>query len=157
MAGYAVRRAALPRLHREQGFVVELAMKVEAERHVREDRAGVSVTILDEELRGIELGFWEDTVFAQEGGASLFVHAEEAGIDTRPMTVWRIEVRGDRYRLFAGERAVLVGALRDYRAWKPPLPSFPDAYEQPSSVVVSDNTTSAAARFVLRSLVVTPL
>jgi hypothetical protein len=157
MAGYASRRTRTPRLDRRRGFSVDVTLRVEAERHVRRDRAGISITVLAEDQRGIELGFWEDAVFAQDGGgpSTLFVHSEEAPIDTTTKTTWRVDIEGERYRVFADGRLVLTGPVRDYRAWTPPLPLFPDAYEQQSSVVISDNTTSAAARFVLHAIVVT--
>lgn len=142
-AGYA--RRLDPPLDRRAGFNVGLRFRLPREVHVRDDRAGFSVIVLDADLRGIELGFWRDQVFAQ-ADQPLFTRAESAShpFDAEPVELI-LSVRADRYHLFVNRSVVLTGPLRDYTAFT----GFPDVYETPNFLFLGDNTTSAAAEVEL--------
>lgn len=141
-------RLAPEALDRDQGFAVEFVVRVEAEEHVSPDRAGFSVIVLDREARGIELGFWEDRVFAQ-ADQPLFTHAEEALLDWSegPLTL-SLVFGSAGYRLFAEGEEQLSGPIRDYSAFT----GFFDVYETPNFLFFGDDTTSAAARVELQRI-----
>src|SRR5690349_9366658 len=69
-----------PSLSRTTGFVVSLDMKLLSETHASNDRSGVSLIVLSNDLQGVELAFWNNEVWAQSG--SDFHHAEGAAFDT---------------------------------------------------------------------------
>jgi hypothetical protein len=137
-AGYA-RTWSAP-LSRETGFNLALRLRVADETHNRPDRAGFSVIVLAADLRGIELGFWTNLVFAQ-ADQPLFTHAEDAVHDFRgAFTDLVLSVRGDHYRLLAGGAPLLAGPVRAYTGFT----GFPDVYETPNFLFLGDDTTSAA-------------
>ncbi len=113
-------------LDRTVGFTVRIDGRVVSEgRNARDDnndglddRAGFSVLVVTSDLRAIELGFFEDRVWAQDddldGPGELFTQAEGAAIDTTVARTWEVSVGGEIYRVFADGAPVLGGRLRDY-------------------------------------------
>ena len=142
-AGYA--RRLEPPLDRRTGFNLVLRVRLPVERHARAERAGFSVIVLDAERRGIELGFWQDQVFAQ-ADQPLFTRAESAAFrfDLAPVELV-LHLGAAQYTLFANRAPLLSGPVRDYTAFT----GFPDVYETPNFVFLGDNTTSAAAELEL--------
>jgi hypothetical protein len=147
--GTAVSAAGTAALDRSTGYKVIFDARVISESHTGTNgpnRAGLSLTIVGSDLRGIELGFWTDQVWAQEGGTtSLFTKAESANFDTTvAVTRYEVSVQGNNYSVTANGNPLLSGPLRDYTAF--PNPTFPiaDPYELPNYLAVSDNTTSAS-------------
>lgn len=129
-------------ISRTQGFALRFSVAISAETHVSPDRAGFSVIVLDADARGVELGFWEDRIWVQEGGAApaLFTQAEGVTRSTTALTDYALRFDGERYMLRAGATDVLSGPLRSYAAFA----GFPDIYETPNFVFLGDNTTSAS-------------
>lgn len=159
MAGYGVTPTLMPTLTRQNGFQLHFTLRVAEETHANPNRAGFNVTLISADLLGIELAFWEDEVWAQEGGSSptLFTHAEGVAYDiTADFVAYELEIIEDIYQLSADGVPILTGPLRDYTAWEPPLPQFPDPYEQPNLAALSDNSSSAEGRIWLRYVAVTP-
>lgn len=152
-AGFLGSTAPVPALMRTRGFIVSFTVQVQAEAHSSADRAGFSIIALADDARGIELGFWQNQIWAQEGGtAKLFTHAEGAAFDTtRGLTGYELAIRGDTYRLSSGGQPILSGPLRDYGAASGLL----DPYETPSYLFFGDDTSSAAASIRLASVGVT--
>src|SRR5262249_6811999 len=112
------------------------------------DRAGFSVIALSSDTRGIELGFWEDQIWAQEAGAAeppegaLFTHAESAPFDTAShLTDYTLTIRGDDYELSSAGVAILHGRLRDYTTFEGPV----NPYRTPNFIFLGDDTGSARA------------
>lgn len=156
-AGYA--RVIAPPLDRHAGFNLAFRFRLPVERHARPDRAGFSVILLDAGRRGIELGFWQDQVFAQ-ADQPLFTRGEEAS--HRFDAGWVdavLSLRAARYTLFVNRAPLLTGPVRDYTAFN----GFPDVYETANFVFLGDDTTSAAAEVELaavalvRPVLVTPV
>ncbi len=159
MAGYGVTPTMVPTLTRQNGFQLHFTLRMAEEMHTSQHRAGFNVTVISADLLGIELAFWANEVWAQEGGdpPDLFTHAEGAAFDTTAgFTAYELEIIEDVYRLSADGVPILTGPLRDYTAWEPPLPQFPDPYEQPNLIALSDNTSSAQGTAWLRYVGVTP-
>jgi hypothetical protein len=129
-------------ISRTLGFALRFSIAISAETHGNQDRAGFSVIVLDEDARGIELSFWEDRIWAQEGGATpgLFTQAEGVTRSTAALTDYALRFDDSRYVLRAGGGDILSGPVRSYAAFS----GFPDIYETPNFIFLGDNTTSAA-------------
>jgi hypothetical protein len=141
-AGYFGKSAQIPQLDRAAGYTVRFSAQVVAEAHTSQHRAGFSVIVLSSDLRGVELGFWEGEIWAQDDGANLFRHAEGAAFDTTAaLAAYDLTIVGDSYTL-AGGGAILSGPLRDYS-------SFGWPYNTPNFVFLGDDTTSAGAQIRL--------
>jgi hypothetical protein len=139
---------SVPTLDRATGFTLGFDIRLPSESHAGsdrngdtiDDRAGFSVIALGQDLRGIELGFWTDEVWAQADGTPLFTHAEGAAFDTAAMmTHYDLVIFGDQYSLYAGGTPLLSGALRNYAAFGAP-------YTIPSFFFLGDDTGSAQAQ-----------
>jgi hypothetical protein len=153
-AGYPADPALVPGLDRTSGYTLTFGVQVVSEEHSNDNRAGFSVIALSSDTRGIELGFWSDEVWAQEGGASgaLFTHAESAPFSTTTGLIsYTLAIRGDMYSLAANGAAILSGDLRDYSAFVGPI----DPYETPNFIFLGDDTSSARANIRLAALSVT--
>lgn len=138
-------RQAPVALNREHGFSLAFALRVVAESHQSPHRSGVSVIVLADDHRGIELGFWEDSIWAQSE-LPLFNHAEGASIDTTEEAVpYTLTLESDRYTLVARNLPLLSGPVRDYSAFSGLL----DVYEIPNFLFFGDDTTSAAGAMEL--------
>ncbi|MGQ0602283.1 MAG: choice-of-anchor Y domain-containing protein [Anaerolineales bacterium] len=141
-AGYTANPSVAPVLDRFAGYSLLFTAQVVTETHANNHRAGFSVTVLSTDTLGIELGFWTDRVWAQEGGSApnLFTQAEGAALNSAAgLITYTLMVNGDRYSLFEDGQAVLNGALRDYTAFVGPI----DPYQTPNLIFLGDNTTSA--------------
>lgn len=156
-AGYFSWRdqfAEVPVLNRAQGFRLDFTVQIESESHVGsdkdndgiDDRAGFSVTLLDQESKGIEIAFWEDEIWAQEDGNSrppdgdLFVHAEGISFDTTAsMVSYSITIFEETYFVAAGGTLILSGTVRDYTAEG-------DPYTRTNFIFLGDDTASASGK-----------
>jgi Domain of unknown function (DUF4347)/Calx-beta domain/RTX calcium-binding nonapeptide repeat (4 copies) len=135
-----------------------------------DDRSGFNVILLSSDRRGIQLGFFENRVWAYEDGTNqvnsslepdkpaqnnfrtLFTQAEGVTFNTTVPVNYGLTVFGDTYTLFANNNTILTGRLRDYTAFQPvphntPFGSItpPDPYEQPNFVFLGDNSVQAGA------------
>lgn len=137
---------AFPALDRNAGFTVHLEnLRILSETHASTDRAGTSVIVLASDGRGIELGFWEGQIFAQND-SPLFTHGEQVPFNTTVDHDYDLRIHGSTYTLLVGGDIVLLGGpLRDYSAFS----GFPDPYGLPNFLFLGDDTgsASAAARF----------
>jgi hypothetical protein len=146
-AGYS----ALSRvpLNRTNGFTLAFTAQVENENHGNNNRAGFSVILLDNEQRGIELGFWEDRVFAQSD-SPLFVHAEDTLFSTTNAFVdYHLSLFETNYVLKTDGRSLLSGPIRDYTAFS----GFPNPYRTPNFIFFGDDTSSASVVIGLKEIV----
>lgn len=156
MAGYFVRDGAVPALQRTQGFTFTFTIQIDEEAHASNDRAGFSVIVLSDDLLGIELGFWQDRIWAQEGGEppDLFTQAEGVEWDTTAtLTTYHLTILSDTYTLLADQTPILTGPVRDYTAFEGTL----DPYETPNFIFLGDNTSSARAQTRLAYMAITTL
>ncbi len=131
-------------LDRSLGYEVQFTIKLQSEAHNSYDRAGFSVLVISEDLLGIELGFWTNKIWAQEGGTDwLFTHAEGVNFDTATdLITYRLAVAGDMYTLTANDSQILSGPLRDYTAFDGVI----DPYETPNLLFFGDDSTSSRAK-----------
>lgn len=145
----------MPVLDRQAGYSVRFSLRIAAEARATgptgddngdglDDRAGFSMITIASDRRGLEVSFWENSIWVQnddaQGAVNLFTQAENVPFNTvTAIRDYQLEVLGDRYRLSAsaGLRRILAGRLRDYRNFTGSL----DPYEIPSFLFFGDNTT----------------
>jgi len=132
------------------GYTVRFDLRISAETHTSDDRAGFAVIVLSSDKVGLELSFWAAEVWAQSD-TPLFTHAEGAAFDTTAATVrYDLAILGDGYRLFADGAEILSGDLRDYSA-------HPHAvYSETDFLFFGDDTSSAASISELAYIEVLP-
>jgi len=147
LAGYFAHPPSPIKLDRAAGFSVRFSVQVLTENHANNNRAGCSVIVLSNDKKGIELGFWQNHIWAQEGGSTnLFTHAEDATFDTTVgLTMYDLMIVGDTYTVTVGTTTVLTGPVRDYTAF---VGAF-NPYSTPDLVFIGDDTTSAMASIKL--------
>jgi hypothetical protein len=151
-AGY-IGGSTMPILDRTSGYTLSFTTQVLSETHVSDDRAGFSIIVLGSDLEGIELGFWRDSIWAQEDDATdpgaLFTRAETSAFDTTAGLIeYELVVRDDRYTLLNGATTILSGTLRNYSSF-----GFP--YTEQNFLFLGDDTTSAAAIIRLSYVAIT--
>ncbi len=135
-------------LNINDGYTLTLDLQILSESHFSTDRAGISFIALSSDLRGVELGFWADEVWAQNDTPTLFKHGEGAVINTiSKQHMYTIQFSSSGYHVFADGNAtpILMGALRNYSAFGMP-------YNIPNFLFIGDNTRSAQGRFALSSV-----
>lgn len=136
-------------LDRTTGFVLSIEARLLFESHESSHRAALSFLVQTSDGRGIELGVWEDEIWAQRDHP-LFTKGESASFDaTREGIRYDLSIQGDDYRLSVGGEPVLEGPLRDYSGF-----GFP--YIVPNFLFVGDDTSSASARFELSRIELAP-
>ncbi|MHC4623353.1 MAG: choice-of-anchor Y domain-containing protein [Planctomycetota bacterium] len=120
------------------GYTVRFDTRIVSETHNNDDRAGFSVLALSSDLKGVEIAFWPNEIWAQLD-APLFTHGEGATFDTTAGLVqYDLAINGDSYALYADGSMTLQGALRDYSAHSHPV------YSMPNILFFGDDSSSAA-------------
>ena len=151
MAGYFYTRPPEQALDRSIGFRLVFNLRIAEERHVNHNRAGFSLIVLSSDLKGVELAFWEDQIWAQTD-RPLFTRGEAS----RPFNTWAglvsytLAIHGDTYILSADGKPILSGPLKDYSSFR--TPPFDFVYRQPNFIFFGDSTGSAAARIAIASI-----
>ena len=140
----SLKNSAFPVLNRHHGFELNFQASLSAESHSGNDRAGFSVTLLSDDLYGIELGFWSSRIWAQSD-SPLFQQAEATNVSTAAPHNYRLQVLNNSYTLFQSETAVLAGQLRNYSAFPGPV----NPYSLSNFLFLGDNTSSASADLLL--------
>lgn len=130
-----------PELVRSQGFQLTFRNQILSEQHGSIHRAGWSVLLLGQDRKGVELGFWENEIWAQSQ-SPLFQHGEGVSFDTRIARDYRLQILGDRYALAADGLTILEGDVKDYS-------SFGNPYNLPNFLFFGDNTSSAGGTSIL--------
>lgn len=148
--------SAFPSLNRSVGFNLDFRLQVLSANHQGNNRAGFSVILLDQGAnpRGIELGFWTNSIFSQKGGSAPFQTVGErvSNLSTTSATTYSLRMLDQAYYLLANNRLVLSGSVQDYSAWpKDPLLPF-NPYTTSNFLFLGDNTRSAAATVELGSI-----
>jgi len=127
-----------PVLDRTLGYTLSFGVQIASQTNISNDRAGFSVIALSSDLQGIELGFWQNEIWAQNVG---FTHAEGntsvSGL-TSALTNYDLTILNNSYSLSTNGSTILTGSLRNYSP-----AGFP--YNLPNFVFLGDDTTSASA------------
>ncbi|MDJ0650064.1 MAG: hypothetical protein QNJ60_15340 [Xenococcaceae cyanobacterium MO_188.B19] len=117
------------------------------------DRAAFSITAIGKDNEGIEIGFDQNQIFAQNAN---FTQAESQSFTTSNSTDYQLAISGNTYQLLAdtgsGFSNVISGSLRTYSfnpaTSEPSLGTF-NPYEIPNFLFFGDNTNSAHGTFTL--------
>lgn len=117
-------------------FRYRFDVRVNSESHAFADRSGFAAIVINSAGQGVELGFWDNEIWAQNAG---FTHGEGVSRSTAAMTRYDLYLSSTGYQLFADGSPVLSGALRTYGVL-PYLPNF---------VFLGDDTQSANANIDL--------
>jgi hypothetical protein len=141
----ALKNGTFPSLNRANGFELTFNLTVSSENHSNNNRAGFSVSLIGSDVRGIELGFWGNQIWAQES-SPLFTHGETIDFDTTLQRDYRLRVQDNSYALFSGGNQLLTGSIRNYTAFGSP------PYTLPNFLFLGDNTTSAGADITLGAI-----
>jgi len=144
-AGYGLKDVNPPTLDRTAGYTITFEVAVLNEAHNSGNRAGYSVIVLSSDTRGIELGFWQNSIWVQNGPPNLFTRAESVAVDTTISRRYALAIKGDQYTLQLDDMILLTGPLRDYTSFAGPI----DPYETPNFLFFGDDTTAARARINL--------
>ena len=143
-----------PSLNPTPGFSVAFDVNVTSEFHSGTTRAGFDVIVLGSDKKGVELGFWENDVWAQEyssgftpdpsedadteNGAS-FASTFSTAAATGNFHDYVLSIIGTNYSLTDDGATILTGQTHDYTA-SAMLP-----YTLANYVFIGDDTTEAAA------------
>ena len=146
----ALVNSAFPALDRGVGFGLDLTLRLDNETHLSDNRAGVSLLLLDQGATpvGIELGFWSNRIFSQAGGATPFTAVADAveGIDTRSATSYSLRMFDDTYLLLANKRLILQGRVQDYSQTALPSLIPYNPYTTANFFYLGDNSSRASGR-----------
>jgi hypothetical protein len=137
-----LKNSSFPELDRTLGFELEFRARINSEAHISNDRAGFSVILLGKDAHGIEIGFWNDQVWAQTTG---FTKGESQSFDTTVDRDYRLRITNDTYTLLQSNQTLLSGSVRNYGT-----PSVP--YTLANYLFLGDNTTSASANVTLGAI-----
>ncbi len=145
-AGWS-RQAPVP-LDRNAGFSVAMEFLLESESHASTNRAGLSMIVLGQDRKGVEIGIWTNRVWVQTD-SPMFTQGEGAEVVVSGgWRTLRLSVAGDAYRVSLDGSEVLGGLVRDYT----PFVGTIDPYETPNFLFIGDDTTSARGAYRLRKV-----
>ena len=146
----------MPELDLSAGFTIRFDVQIISETHASRDdnndgkfdRAGFSLITISENLRGLELAFFEDRIWAYadatEGTNSLFTQAEGVDFNTKAaLTTYDLTFHSTGYELFAAGNSILTGDLRNYNPSG--VDPLLDPYDNPSFLFFGDDTSSASS------------
>ncbi len=163
-----------PTLIRNEGYILRFNAQILSEDHTsygnndkngdgKADRAGFSVTLLSDDRKGIELGFWENRIWVQQDEftkrisqptdgtnpySTLFTQVEGVDFNTTKSVDYDLAILGEFYTLYADRKSILTGRLRDYSVYNPttePDRNFPNPYNKSNFIFLGDNNAYAGA------------
>ena len=137
------------------GYTLRFFAQVVSENHsLSSNRAGFSVIALSGDMWGIELGFWDDSIWAQDDTPAAFIRDESTLFDTTSSVVrYDLAIQNTGYTLYADGAPLLSGLLRSYATYVPNDLAH-HVYHQANFVFLGDNTSSASAELLLGDVVV---
>lgn len=151
---------AFPTLDRTSGYTLNFSVQINSESHNGDNgpnRAGFSVTAISDDKQGIELGFWNNEIWAQN---TRFTKGESNTFNTQLLNSYSLTISGNTYTLSAnGTRLpnLTNQPLRDYASTSPNNPQYLP-YKTSNFISLGDNTTSAQANITLGAVsVATPV
>jgi hypothetical protein len=149
---------AFPVLDSNAGYTLSFTIKINSQTNTGDNgsnRAGFSVTALDNNKKGIELGFRNTDIFAQNSNFDKIEPAEQKtafGSILANFSTYDLKVLGNNYTLSNGGNALFSGLLRSYAISSNPLTAV---YGNPNFLFFGDNTTSAGASVDIQNITLT--
>jgi hypothetical protein len=150
--------AAFPVLDSNAGYTLSFRIKIDSQTNTGvngSNRAGFSVTLLDSTSKGIELGFRNNDIFAQNSNFNAIDPAEQKisfGATLAEFSTYELKVLGNSYTLSNAGNDLFSGLLRNYAISSNPLTAV---YGNPNFLFLGDNTTSAGARVDIQNITLT--
>lgn len=138
-------------LDSNQGFIVKFKIRLIEEHHANNNRAGFSVLVVSHSLAAIELGFWQNQIWAQND-SPLFTQGESANFNSNTLTHFELAIYLGHYVLSANQQIILTGPLRNYSAFS----GFPNVYAQADLLFLGDNSSSADAIVEISTIALEP-
>ncbi|MEC4813713.1 MAG: PPC domain-containing protein [Scytonema sp. PMC 1069.18] len=155
--------------NRSRGFSVRFQVKINSESHAGDingdsiaDSAGFNLTAVTSDRKAIELGFWNNEIWAKDfnsgssGGLLTHSTVERATHDTTILTNYELSVLGNTYQLFANGNVVLTGKLRDYSALGGVYSIGSSADSENDYLFLGDNSSFAKAAVDFKFISATP-
>ncbi|MFE1745000.1 hypothetical protein [Coleofasciculus sp. H7-2] len=148
-------------LNRSTGYSISFSVKISSETHLNNNRAGFSLIVISDGVfgetqpYGLELGFWQNSVWAQNVG---FTQGEKVTFNVqKTMNNYVLYVKDNQYQLFINGSTfpILQGELRQYTGFIPP-PGYPNPYTTSNLIFFGDNTASATANVTIKSVSASP-
>ncbi len=140
-----------PTLDQTAGFTIDFDAKVNSESHSSNDQAGFGVVLLASDRLGIELGFWNNEIWAKQivfgvdGKASLtHDNVERVVRDTTVTTRYELSIVDNTYKLFADGSPILTGKVKNYSPYNPTELAY-NPYQQSNYFFIGDDSASAGA------------
>jgi len=149
-----LKNPGFPTLNSTTGFTLSFSMQLNNESHVSDYRSGFSVILLDENNLGVELGFWQDTIWSQSDDPLFQAKDEQVAFNTAAsMLSYDLTILNNDYFLTQNDNILLTGELKDYSAFTggPFGSSIP--YSLSNYLFLGDNTSSASADVTLGQMV----
>lgn len=150
--------AAFPVLDSNAGYTISFTIKINSQTNTGTNgpnRAGFSVTALDNNKKGIEIGFRNTDIFAQNSNFNAIDPAEQKtsfGSVLGNFSTYDLKVLGNNYTLSNGGDDLFSGSLRSYTISSNPLTAV---YGNPNFLFFGDNTTSAGASVDIQNITLT--
>jgi hypothetical protein len=150
---------AFPVLDSNAGYTLSFTIKINSQTNTGDNgpnRAGFSVTALDSTSKGIEIGFRNTDIFAQNSNFNAISPAEQKtsfGSELGTLNTYDLKVLGNTYTLSNGSTNLFSGLLRSY-----PISannSLTVVYGNPNFLFFGDNTTSAGASVDIQNITLT--
>ena len=140
-----------PTLDHNTGFTIDFDAKLNSESHNNNDQAGFDVVALDKYGLGIELGFWNNQIWAKQivfgadGSVSLtHNNVEQFTRDTTVATHYELSIVDNTYKLFADGSPILTGNIQNYTPYNTTGLAY-NPYQKPNYFFIGDDSASAAA------------
>jgi hypothetical protein len=149
---------AFPVLDSNAGYTLSFTIKINSQTNTGDNgpnRAGFSVTALDSTSKGIEIGFRNTDIFAQNPNFNAIAPAEQKtsfGSVLSTLNTYDLKVLGNTYTLSNGGTSLFSGLLRSYTISSNPLTAV---YGNPNFLFFGDNTTSAGASVDIQNITLT--
>ncbi len=144
-----------PTLDHNTGFTIDFDAKVNTESHNSNDQAGFDVVALDNFRLGIELGFWNNQIWAKQitfpsDGSVSLIHdnVEQVARDTTVATRYELSIVDNTYKLFADGSPILTGNIKNYTPYKTTDLAY-NPYQKPNYFFIGDNSATAGANIDL--------
>jgi hypothetical protein len=130
-------------LNTQTGFTLNFSLRVAAENHSSNNRAGFSMLFVgNDPTQSLELAFWNNEVFAYDYVAAdpdRFVHGSGAALNTGlAQRSYSLQVANQLYTLKADGNTLFSGSLANYTAQGLP-------YTTPNFLFFGDNTSRGAS------------
>jgi len=146
---FGFKNPAFPALDSNTGFTLSFSMQLNNEQHISNYRSGFNVILLDKNSQGVELGFWQDSIWSQSDSPLFQAKDEQVSFNTSNLLIsYNLTLFDNNFFLAQDDNLLLTGDLKDYSAFSGgPLGSIP--YSLSSYLFLGDNSSSALADVTL--------